>query len=158
MRTVHFEVVTGALAPADAGRLRAVGGPEATFDPVRDAVCLAREDGGGALLGASFVKSSAVPLVGGRRFWLYHHALAPAALDHKDALLSATFAALDRGFEDVPGAIGLCLVVDDLAEMRRRPQAHWEDPPLLYVGYVAGPRQVRVAYFAGARIGMDVHG
>lgn len=157
MPTARFDVVTGELARADAAQLAAVGGT-GTFDPVRDVVCLARGEDG-TLLGASFVEASEVPLVGGRRFWLYHHALAPAAHDQRDALLAATFAALDRGFDGTPGApIGLCLVVEDIGEMRRRPEAHWEDPPMLYVGYVPGPRQVRVAYFVGARIGkMGAH-
>lgn len=155
---VRFEVVTGPLAAADADALAAVDRPAVTLDPVADAVCLARS-GDGALLGASFAESRAVGLVGGRRFWLYDHALAPAAAGHRDALLSATFAALDRGFEGAPGApVGLCLVIDDIAEIQRRPEALWEDPPMFYAGYVPGPRQVRIAYFVGARIGERADG
>ena len=115
-------------------------------------VCVLR-DAGGRIVGSSSVFPDVVPLVGGRRFWVYRSFLLPSAAGAFDALLAATFRALEEEFDPAgAGPIGLCLLIGDGALMQRRPEAEWSDPRLFYAGYLADGRQVRVGYFAGAKI------
>lgn len=115
-------------------------------------VVLVLEDGPDGVRAATAVRPARVELVGGQDLYLYAAAATGLLPEEADRLLSATYAALDAEHE--PGRdgepIGLCLLIADRAEMRRRPQAQWEDPPMLYVGYLGDRRQVRVAYFEGA--------
>lgn len=108
----------------------------------------------GALLAAALIETADVELVGGERFALYE--TVPAALppEQADALLSATYRALDAVFdpEDAEGPIGLCLLVADRREMKRRPEAFWPDPPMHYVGFLDDGRLVRVGYFTDAAL------
>lgn len=107
---------------------------------------------GGAVAAVSLTESADIELVGGERFALYETVPTELAAEHADALLSATFRVLEDAFDpdDTEGPIGLCLLVADRGEMKRRPGAFWSDPPMLYVGYLADGRQVRVGYFRGA--------
>lgn len=115
-------------------------------------VALVGTDADDAVVAAAAVQPTEVALIGGQLLTLY--AAVPPGLPPQDydALLSATYASLDEAFDPQDGElpIGLCLLIEDRAEMRRRPQAHWEDPPMLYAGYLGDRRQVRVAYFTGA--------
>ncbi len=106
----------------------------------------------GAVLSASLTEIASVELVGGERFAIYETVPARLPAEQADALLSATYRALDEAFDpdDTEGPIGLCLLVADRGEMKRRPEAFWADPPMLYVGYLGDGRQVRVGYFHGA--------
>lgn len=106
----------------------------------------------GEVAAAAAVQPTEVALVGGQLLTLYAGLPADLPARDADALLSATYRLLDDAFDpqDADAPIGLCLLIEDRAEMRRRPQAHWEDPPMLYVGYLGDRRQVRVAYFDGA--------
>lgn len=109
-------------------------------------------DGDGQVQGVSSVFAADVPLVGGRRFWVFRRFVAPAATDAADLLVGATFAALEEEFEPPAGGpIGLCLLLSP-QEAARRPEAEWRDPRLLYAGYLEDGRQVRIGYFAGASI------
>lgn len=133
--------------------------PVPADDPTLERLGLAGErvvhvldDGPDGLRAASAVRPARVELVGGQDLLLYAVAHTGITAQEADELLSATYRTLDETFDpqDRDAPIGLCLLIDDRGEMRRRPQAHWEDPPMLYVGYLGDGRQVRVAYFEGA--------
>ena len=161
--TMRIEVAGGELPGTDLARARRLvadrGGAEVAGARLpEDVVCVAR-DGDGTVLGLSTAVPADVELVGSQRFLVYGSVLAEAATEVADALLSATFAALDAAFEGAPAsAIGLCLLQGDRTELERRPEAHWEEPPMLYAGYLDDGRQVRIGYFAGARIAGDQPG
>lgn len=110
------------------------------------------DDGPDGLRAAAVVRPARLELIGGQDLLLYAVAHTGITAEEADELLSATYRTLDEAFDpqDRDAPIGLCLLVADRAEMRRRPQAHWEDPPMLYVGYLGDGRQVRVAYFEDA--------
>lgn len=115
-----------------------------------EVVCVARLDG--ELAGACSVFAAAVPLIGGRRFWIYRSLLDEAVADQGPSMLSATFDVLDEDFDASPGApIGLCVLAGE-PERRRRPEAEWSDPRMIYAGYLGDGRQVRIAYFHDADI------
>lgn len=124
-------------------------------DPDRreQATCLAVA-ADGALLAAALTEPADVELVGGERFVLYETVPVTLSPEQADALLSATYRALDAAFdpEDDEGAIGLCLLVADRKEMKRRPEAFWPDPPMHYVGFLDDGRLVRVGYFTDAAL------
>lgn len=109
-------------------------------------------DRDGELAGTSSVYAAEVPLVGSRRFWMFRSFTLPGAEEGRPKLVADTFATLEAEFDpDGDGPIGLCLLLSP-AEAARRPEAEWRDPRIVYAGYNAGGRQVRVGYFAGARI------
>jgi hypothetical protein len=119
-----------------------------------EVVCVLRQRG--VLAGASSVYPAEVPLVGRRRFWIYRSLLDQAVADQARPMIRATFNALEAEFDPAPGSpLGLCVLVGDPDERRRHPQAEWSDPHLLYAGYLADGRQVRIAYFDGAVITSD---
>ena len=71
-------------------------------------------------------------------------------------MISAAYTALDSEFDREPGSpIGLCVLIADPEERRRRPEAEWSEHRMIYVGYLADGRQVRVAYFTDADISRD---
>jgi hypothetical protein len=115
------------------------------------------------LSGGQKVEERALPLIGGRRFWVYE-ASSPPGDSEGDELFNAAFAELDAAYqEDRSGPIGLCVPVSDLELMRRRPEAVWEETELLYAGTQreaatlgeASPAstQLRLRYFYDATIG-----
>lgn len=107
-------------------------------------VCTLRDDTG-RVIGVGTVEDVVVPLLGNRRFWLYRQSVAPEAPDEADMeMLSVAFAVLDDE-DDLTG--GLCVLVDDLRVMQRRPQAVWPGSGLVYAGYLPTGAQVRVRYF-----------
>jgi hypothetical protein len=115
-----------------------------------EVVCLLR--GGDEILGVSSVYATEVPLIDGRRFWIYRSLLDSAALDSAPAMVRSTFRALEDEFDAAPSSpLGVCLLLGP-DERRRRPEAEWSDPRILYAGYLADGRQVRIGYFAGAII------
>jgi hypothetical protein len=100
-----------------------------------------------------FVEDLALPLIGGRRFWVYR-ADTPPGDPQGDELFNATFQGLDARYqEDRSGPIGVCLAVSDPELMRRRPEAVWAETDLLYAGTEPGGTQLRVRYFYDATIG-----
>jgi hypothetical protein len=116
-----------------------------------EVVCLLRA--GGEVLGTSSVYPAEIRMIGGRRFWIYRSLLDPAVGDRGPDMIRATFTALQVGFDEAPQApIGLCVLLGDPEERRRRSEATWPNPPTIYVGYLADGRQVRLAYFKDARI------
>lgn len=116
-----------------------------------EVVCILRRNG--AVAGASSVYAAALPLIGGRRFWIYRSLLDTEVSNLGTAMIAATFAALDAEFDGSSRSpIGLCLLLADPRERRRRSEAEWEEPPMIYAGYLADGRQVRIGYFRDALI------
>jgi hypothetical protein len=110
-------------------------------------------DGAGEVVGVNSVHAQDVPLIGGRPFWIYRSVLAEGVSGVEEEMISTAYAALEEDFE--PGGdepIGLCLLVDDPAEMERRPQAIWPETELTFAGYLEDGRQVRIRYFREAAI------
>jgi hypothetical protein len=153
-----IEVVRGRLGDERAEAIlrfwEAVGAleGEAARRRLPEVVCVLT-DGSGEVAGVNSVYPERLELIGGRRFWIYRSLLAREATGATDALIEAAFDALEEEFDPAgDGPIGLCLAIADREEMKRRPEAEWESPRMLYAGYFADGRQVRIAYFAGAKI------
>jgi hypothetical protein len=120
---------------------------------LHEVLCVLRSSPG-SVVGVNSAYEDAVPLIGGRRFWLYRSFLLPPARGAWDAMVLAAYRALAAGFDpEQRGPIGLCAPIADRELLERRPEAEWQDPRLLYAGYLADGRQLRVAYFEGARVG-----
>jgi hypothetical protein len=118
-----------------------------------EVVCLLRSEG--MLAGVSAVRPADVSLIGNRRFWIYDCTIAGDDADASAAMITATFNTLQDEFVGARGApIGLCALLSD-EERRRRPEAEWSDPRMIYAGYLADGRQVRIAYFKDAVITLD---
>lgn len=122
-------------------------GPEAR-ERLDQVVCVLRD--GGAIAGASSVFQADVPLIGGRRFWVYRSLLPGRASDHAGAVIRATFEALDaeRSGNTDGEPFGLCVPIDPATQRLLPPEAEWRDPRLVYAGYVSNGTQVRIAYFS----------
>lgn len=125
---------------------------DAATERLRQVVCVLRGDDGG-IAGVNSVYAEKVPLIGDRVFWIYRSLLDPAASEGWLDMVRAAFEALGEKFDpEAGGPIGLCVLIADREEMKRRPEAEWSDPRLLYAGYTSDGRQVRIGYFPGARI------
>lgn len=125
---------------------------EAAQRRLPEVVCVL-SDGSGEVAGVNSVYPESLGLIAGRRFWIYRSLIAPAATGATDAMIEAAFKALEEDFDPGgAGPIGLCLAIADRGEMKRRPEAEWESPRMLYAGFLPDGRQVRIAYFAGAKI------
>ncbi len=129
---------------------RALSGEQAR-DRLPEVVCTLRlED---QIVGANSVFAADVPLIGGRRFWVYRSLLDPEVADEGPAMIRETFNALAAEFSGGPDEpIGLCLLIGDPQELRRRPEVEWSDPRMIYAGYTDDGRQMRIAYFENALI------
>jgi hypothetical protein len=154
-----IDVVRGRLSGAEAEAVLgfwsergALTGDEARRR-LSEVVCVLRRDG--AVAGVSSVYPAEVGLIGGRRFWIYRSLLLEPAQDGPE-MIRATFEALDSEFDHQPGSpIGLCVLIADPEERRRRPEVEWSDPRMLYAGYLQDERQVRIGYFEDADITKD---
>ena len=125
---------------------------DAARERLREIVCVARGEDGG-IVGVNSVYAEKVPLVGDRVFWIYRSLLDEAASEGWIDMVRTAFDALAEKFDpEAGGPVGICVLVADREEMRRRPEAEWSDPRLLYAGYTPDGRQVRIGYFPGARI------
>lgn len=109
------------------------------------------------------VEDRALPLIGGRRFWIYD-ADSPLGGPEGDELFNAAFDQLDARYqEDRSGPIGLCVPISDPELMGRRPDAFWPETELLYAGTQGeaasvgetnpSSTQLRIRYFHDATIG-----
>lgn len=156
--TGTIETVEGELAPGDAEQVLGLWEQSGTLRGehararLPEVLCLLRDERGG-VAGVNWAFPDDMALVGGRRFWMYQSVLAADLEEAAPAMIAYAFAALQSGFDaDARGPIGVCVVVRDPAEMRRRPEAEWTDPRMLYAGYLPDGGQVRVGYFAGATV------
>jgi hypothetical protein len=99
------------------------------------------------------VEDQLLPLIGGRRFWVYRADPLPGE-EKGDQLFNAAFDELDAGFqEDRSGPIGICVPITDLETMRRHREAIWPETALLYAGAREDGGQLRIRYFDEAEIG-----
>lgn len=115
-----------------------------------DVACVALA--GEAIVGACSVVATRVELVGDVPLWVLRSFLLPEAADAYPEMLRQTFDALGEGFDPASSApIGLCAIVPP-EQARRRPEAEWSDPRLLYAGKLGDGSHVRVAYFYAARV------
>jgi hypothetical protein len=109
------------------------------------------------IVGVNSVYRANVALIGGRLFWVYRSFLAPEESENAAAMIAVAFGALEAEFDPGgDGPIGLCVLIADTSEMRRRPEAEWPDPRTLYAGHLEDGRQMRIGYFKGAKIGGGV--
>jgi hypothetical protein len=152
-----IEVVRGRLEPDTAEELITFWAEQGALvgDDARrrlpEVVCVLRD--GARVAGACSVRAAEVPLIGGRRFWVYRSLLPGNGSAHGPAMIRETFGALAAEFDGEPGSpIGLCVLIGDAAERRRRPEAEWFDPHMVYAGYLDDGRQVRIGYFDDASI------
>jgi hypothetical protein len=113
-------------------------------------VCLAVDDG--TIVGVGTAHPTSIALIGGRPFWLYRSVLTAGFEDLWDEMFNVAFAELTQEFERDGAYVGLCVLVESQAEMRRRPEAVWPKTELMFVGYLDDGRQVRLRYFWGAEI------
>lgn len=124
------------------------------LDRLPEVVCVLVD--GDEVVGVNSVQAAAVPLIGGRTFWLYRRFLAPGLTEqgHDIPMLNEAFAALESEFDDGEGQgpLGLCLMIDEPEIMRARPEAIWPETNMLYAGYGARGQQVRIRYFENAKI------
>ena len=138
-RLARFWTANGALDDAQA-RARLPQVTAAVLDP------------SGEIVGTSSAFPADVPLLGGRRLWVFRSFVLPAASAAGPELITATYDALEAEFDPgLGGPIGLCVPLGP-AEAAQRPEAVWERPPMVYAGYLGDGRQVRVGWFPGASI------
>ena len=125
---------------------------QAARNRLPEVVCVART-AQGAVAGVNSVFPSNVAEIADRPFWVYRSFLLPQAQDSWMEMIRSAFAALEEDFDPASrDPIGLCIPVESRAEMRRHPEAEWQDPRILYAGYDAAGRQLRIGYFKDARI------
>jgi hypothetical protein len=116
-----------------------------------EVVCVLRRDG--AVVGASSVYESDVPLIGGRCFFVYRSLLDEAVTGQQEDMVRATFDVLQDEFGGSPEApIGLCILLGAQERSLLPTEAVWPDPRMIYAGYLGDGRQVRLAYFENALI------
>jgi hypothetical protein len=121
---------------------------------VSEVVCLLR-DGEGEIAGSSAVTAGDVPMLAGRRLWIYRTLLSPEAPEEaRQAMLRTVRDSLERDFVagGRSGPIGLCVPIADPVVIAQYPEAWWEESRMLYAGYTVDDVQVRVSYFDGARV------
>jgi hypothetical protein len=124
---------------------------EAAREWMSELVCVAVEDE--RVVGVSSAHPVSLPLIGGRRFWLYRSVLAPHSDERWDAMFNSSFDVLREEFEESDGArVGVCALLDDLAEIKRASRAVWPETELMFAGYLDDDRQIRLRYFWGASI------
>ena len=160
-----IETVRGSLAGERAEQVMAfwarhgVADEAAAARRLPEVVCVLRGPDG-EVAGVNSAYAQPVAAIGGREFWVYRSRLGPSVpAEAGDRMLAAAHAALGDGFDpSAPGPIGLCLLVDDPAELARRPEAEWRDPRILYAGYLADGAQIRIGYFDGAKVHPDMEG
>lgn len=125
---------------------RAGFGGDAARQRLAEVVCLVWR--GGEVLGSSSVFQAALEPIGGWRFWIMRSLLDHDVREQHGALVTGTFDTLDSAHSGSDGdAVGLCVLLDDEQRLAR-PEAEWQNPRMIYAGYVRDGRQLRIAYFS----------
>lgn len=122
---------------------------EARLDEV---LCVLRDEEG-SITGVNSAVAANVPVVGDRRFWVYRSFLVSSAAGSFREMIRCAFDLLAADFD--PGSddpIGLCVLVG-ADEAAAHPDVEWQRPRMIYAGYGADGRQVRVGYFKDAVVG-----
>jgi hypothetical protein len=126
---------------------------EKARERLKDVVCLLLGEGG-EILGVNSVYDEALPLVGGRRFWVYRSYLLPDASSADAAMINAAFDALEQEFgSNRLGPIGLCVPSTAAEQGRRGRDLVLPETQLMYAGYLDEGREARLRYFDDAPIG-----
>jgi hypothetical protein len=153
-----IEVVRGRLAPEVGDELVGFWSEQgALSEPaarqrLAEVVCILR-DPEGRIAGANSAYPDRVDAVGGRRFWIYRSFLRPDQIGRGDEMIEAAFAALDEEFRATgEGLVGVCVLIADREQMRRRPEAVWPGTSFIYAGHTPAGAEIRIAYFEGATI------
>lgn len=147
----EIEVVRGAL---DNGRSEqivefwlehGVLSEEAARERLPEVVCLAL-DGSGRIVGVNSVYE-AMPRPPARPMWVYRSFIAADSDGLWTEMFTAAFDVLEEEFDpERGGPIGVCALLSE-HESAQRPDAIWPDEDLIYAGYLADGRQVRVRWF-----------
>jgi hypothetical protein len=153
-----IEIVRGRLTDARAEQILGFWSREgalegaAARERLADVVCVLL-DPDGEVAGVNSVYRADLSLIGDRPFWVYRSFLPAAAAGASAEMIQAAFVALEAEFAPTAGApIGLCVLVNDPAEIAEHPYAEWLWPWLVYAGWLEDGSQVRIRYFAGARV------
>lgn len=134
---------------ADRGALEG----EAARQRLDEVVCLLLDDTG-EIIGINSVQEEPLGLVGGRPFFVYRAYLPDGGADSAVAMFNAAFEVLDAEYRaDRSRPVGICVLVTDPEEMRRRPEAIWPETELIYAGILPEGGQLRIRYFDDATIG-----
>jgi len=156
---VRTDVVRGGLEGDRAERVlrfwadQGVLEGEAARQRLDEAVCLLLDDSG-EIIGINSVHEEPLHLVGGRPFFVYRAYLPDGGADSAVAMFNAAFEVLDAEYRADPSRpIGICVLVTDPEEMRRRPEAIWPDTELIYAGILPEGGQLRIRYFDDATVG-----
>ncbi len=151
-----IEVVRGRLEPAVGAELIDFWSAHGALSEAAARARLAEvvavlRDGEGRVVGANSVFADRVPLIGGRRFWIYRSFIAPGHGAGGAALLDAAFAVLEEEFTATgQGPIGLC--VPHGGELGH--EATWPGQAgFMYMGRTGEGALLHAAYFEGALIG-----
>jgi hypothetical protein len=147
-----IEVVRGALDEAQSEELVRLLAERGAFEEaaarelVEDVVCVARNDDG-ELIAVDWVQA-AVPQPPNRPLWVYRSLLAENSDALRQRMFTQAVEALQEEFDSArAGPIGVCLLIEDEAEMARRPDAIWPEEGLIFAGYTPDGAQVRVRWF-----------
>jgi hypothetical protein len=104
------------------------------------------------------IEEQAVPLIGGRRFWVYRADPPPWEAEGEEAFIEA-FGKLDADFQSDPsGPVGVCVYVSDPDAIRAHPEALWARTNLIYAGAAPDGVHVRISYFREATIAPGMTG
>jgi hypothetical protein len=107
--------------------------------------------------GGQKIEERALPLLGGRRFWMYRADQLPGHPEG-DELFNAAFERLDAEHQrDRSGPIGLCVAISDPELISRRPEAIWPETKLTFAG-IQDLTQLRIRYFYDATVGPGLPG
>ena len=117
-----------------------------------EVACVATDDAG-EVVGVNSVYDAKLDLLARHRMWVYRHLLTEMAADMWAPMINIAWKALDAEFRpEVPGPLGLAVLVDDPARLTNLPDADSLWPKLVYAGRM-GDAQLRIRYFGGARLG-----
>lgn len=123
---------------------------EAAARRLPEVVCVVR-DAAGEIAGVNSAYADEVPLISGRRFWVYRSLLRSDATEEEQAMIAAAYTILNEEFEQTPeAALGLLVGMPDPPGRERL--AEWSDPKFVFAGW-AGDARVWISYFDGAKIG-----
>jgi len=119
---------------------------EAARERLDQVACVALDEAG-EIVGVNSVREQDVGLVG-LRFWAYRSLLSAGDDKVSSAMFKTAFEGLEERFDpDGSGPVGLCMTVADRAELERRPEVFWPEEELMFAGYLADGRQLRIRYF-----------
>jgi hypothetical protein len=152
-----IETVRGSLAGERRDELLRFWADEAGFEGpaaeerLGEVVCLAI-DPSGRIAGVNSAYPDAVPLVGGRRFWVYRSLLSERAAGAGPGMTNAAFDALEAESDQAgDGPLGIVLLDPSVGEDSLL--AVWPQTRMLFAGYDGAGTPTRIRYFDDAAVG-----